>query len=119
MRYLNTFVHVPDEDGISHAFGPGDVVPDWALDKIDNPNVWDERAAVAPVVASGDPDDQGEPPVPGEYGEGPFRQRSAAQVRALADAHGLDNTNKDEAIAALEAAGVSPDDETPPLAPTE
>jgi hypothetical protein len=49
MSRLNTFVHVHDADGVSHAFGPGDTVPGWAVDLITNPGVWAE-APVAPVV---------------------------------------------------------------------
>ena len=51
------------------------------------------------------------------YGSGSFKSRSATQVKALAEAHGLAHDNKDEAIAALEAEGVNPDD-APPAAPT-
>lgn len=40
MADLVTFVHLTDEDGISHGFGPGDEVPAWAVEKITNPDVW-------------------------------------------------------------------------------
>lgn len=43
MAELNTFVHVVDEDGVSHVFGPSDSVPDWAAEKITNPDVWVEE----------------------------------------------------------------------------
>ena len=42
MAKLNTYVHVHDEDGISHAFGPDDTVPEWAEKAITNPSVWAE-----------------------------------------------------------------------------
>jgi hypothetical protein len=42
MAKLNTYVHVHDEDGVSHAFGPDDTVPEWAVDLITNPDVWAE-----------------------------------------------------------------------------
>ncbi|MGC5033073.1 hypothetical protein [Micromonospora sp. DT229] len=37
---LATFVHVADEQGAVHVFGPGDRVPDWAVGKIVNPKAW-------------------------------------------------------------------------------
>jgi hypothetical protein len=37
MSKLNTYVHVHDKDGISHAFGPDDTVPEWAEKAITNP----------------------------------------------------------------------------------
>ena len=43
MAELNTFVHVADEDGVSHVFGPSDSVPGWAVEKITNPDVWVEE----------------------------------------------------------------------------
>jgi hypothetical protein len=40
---LNTYVHVHDKDGISHAFGPDDTVPEWAEKAITNPDVWADK----------------------------------------------------------------------------
>lgn len=37
---LIAYVHVFDENGSAHVFGPGDSVPDWARAKITNPSVW-------------------------------------------------------------------------------
>jgi hypothetical protein len=42
MARLNTYIHVQDEQGTMHVFGPDDDVPDWAAKTIMNPNVWDE-----------------------------------------------------------------------------
>lgn len=42
MSKLNTYVHVHDQDGISHAFGPDDTVPAWAEKAITNQSVWAE-----------------------------------------------------------------------------
>lgn len=42
MAKLNTYVHVHDGDGVSHAFGPDDTLPDWAEALITNPGVWEE-----------------------------------------------------------------------------
>ncbi|MET0887979.1 MAG: hypothetical protein ABWX92_16195 [Mycetocola sp.] len=41
MAGLNTYVHVRDEHGVDHAFGPGDSVPKWARESITNPDVWE------------------------------------------------------------------------------
>jgi hypothetical protein len=43
MGKLNTYVHVHDEDGVSHAFGPDDTLPEWAEELITNPDVWAEK----------------------------------------------------------------------------
>lgn len=37
---LKCFVTVHDDDGVSHHFGPGDVVPQWAVERITFPGVW-------------------------------------------------------------------------------
>ncbi|MDQ5863217.1 MAG: hypothetical protein M3536_13250 [Actinomycetota bacterium] len=43
MAKLNTYVHVHDKDGVSHAFGPDDTLPEWAEALITNPDVWAEK----------------------------------------------------------------------------
>lgn len=45
MAKLNTYVHVHDEDGLSHAFGPDDTLPDWAVKRITNRDVWAQAPA--------------------------------------------------------------------------
>ncbi|MFE7624246.1 hypothetical protein [Streptomyces sp. NPDC057509] len=40
MAKLRTYVHVKDEQGQDHAFGPDDVVPEWAQVLITNPKAW-------------------------------------------------------------------------------
>jgi hypothetical protein len=42
MATLNTAVHVADEAGESHVFGPADDVPAWAEALITNPKAWAE-----------------------------------------------------------------------------
>jgi hypothetical protein len=42
MAGLKVHVHVLDDQGQTHIFGPADDVPDWAAKTITNPNVWDE-----------------------------------------------------------------------------
>lgn len=57
MARLATYVHVKDDKGQDHAFGPADDVPEWAQALITNPKAWaeaptDERLAVpAPAPA--------------------------------------------------------------------
>lgn len=42
-RRLRTWVHVPRGDhGERVAFGPDDVIPDWAAAQITNPRAWDD-----------------------------------------------------------------------------
>ncbi|WP_406324128.1 hypothetical protein [Streptomyces niveus] len=42
MAKLRTYVHVKDDKGQDHAFGPDDVVPEWAQALITNPKAWAE-----------------------------------------------------------------------------
>ncbi|MFE5828746.1 hypothetical protein ACFQ8W_00495 [Streptomyces sp. NPDC056508] len=42
MAKLATFVHVTDEKGTNHVFGPADEVPAWAESLITNPKAWSE-----------------------------------------------------------------------------
>lgn len=41
MARLITSVHVADESGVGHVFGPSDAVPSWAAARITNPAAWD------------------------------------------------------------------------------
>ncbi|OXM19360.1 hypothetical protein CBI33_22685 [Rhodococcus erythropolis] len=54
MARLISSVHVADESGVSHVFGPGDAVPSWAAARITNPAAWDgpppEPELTEPVV---------------------------------------------------------------------
>lgn len=52
MRRLAAWVHVPDENGATHAFGPDDVVPEWAAVKITNPKAWAKTVDDVVVVES-------------------------------------------------------------------
>jgi hypothetical protein len=42
MARLTNTVHVTDEQGVSHAFGPADEVPEWAQALVTNPKAWAE-----------------------------------------------------------------------------
>lgn len=41
MARLISCVHVADESGVSHVFGPTDAIPSWAAARITNPAAWD------------------------------------------------------------------------------
>ncbi|WP_425837318.1 hypothetical protein [Streptomyces fractus] len=51
MARLATFVHVTDDEGVNHAFGPADDVPAWAEALITNPKAWAEAPVPAPAPA--------------------------------------------------------------------
>ena len=57
-KKLTTNVHVADENGQTHAFGPGDDVPDWAEKAISNPDVWEGAESSDPARVS-DPGNSG------------------------------------------------------------
>ncbi|CAM5386992.1 hypothetical protein SMICM304S_02365 [Streptomyces microflavus] len=40
MAKLKTHVHVTDDNGAVHVFGPADEVPEWAQALITNPKAW-------------------------------------------------------------------------------
>lgn len=40
MAVLARHVAVQDDNGVTHSFGPDSEVPEWALPKITNPNLW-------------------------------------------------------------------------------
>lgn len=42
MATLNGYVHVTDDKGAGHVFGPADEVPTWAQALITNPKAWAE-----------------------------------------------------------------------------
>ncbi|MEU1254778.1 hypothetical protein ABZ445_16010 [Streptomyces chartreusis] len=46
MATLTTHVHVTDDKGASHVFGPADEVPKWAQERITNPKAWAEAPSV-------------------------------------------------------------------------
>ncbi|MDH6625722.1 hypothetical protein M2271_003533 [Streptomyces sp. LBL] len=46
MATLAANVHVTDERGTAHVFGPADEVPTWAQALITNPKAWAEAPAL-------------------------------------------------------------------------
>jgi hypothetical protein len=47
MATLATNVHVTDDEGTAHVFGPADEVPEWAQVRITNPKAWAEAPTVS------------------------------------------------------------------------
>ncbi|WP_280481627.1 hypothetical protein [Nocardia cyriacigeorgica] len=110
MRRLTRYVHVADDTGAVHGFGPGDHVPAWAAAKITNPHVW-EGTDHTPIVtiatgggggggggqgivirevpdpghsveeATADDDAAGDPAVASGNGDGPPAQRGTGSNR--------------------------------------
>ncbi len=96
-RGLVRRVHVTDEQGRAHVFGPGSAVPDWAAEKITNPKAWGRTPDnVATGPDSGNVETSTEPDVPVEpppvHGPGASRAKWAAYVAA----HRPDVTVTDE-----------------------
>ncbi|MGW4127960.1 hypothetical protein [Amycolatopsis japonica] len=84
-RGLVRRVHVTDEQGRTHVFGPGSAVPEWAAEKITNPKAWNSEP-----VPMDDPGVPAEPPP--VHGPGASRAKWAAYVAA----HRPDVTVTDE-----------------------
>lgn len=64
MARLKTTVFVVDPDGRDRSFGPGDGdLPDWAVQQIRNPNVWDGPVPDRPS-APAQPPAGAAPPLP-------------------------------------------------------
>ncbi len=53
-KRLNSYVHVTDEHGASHAFGPDDDVPGWARSAIRNDAVWADPDHVTDATPAGE-----------------------------------------------------------------
>lgn len=101
MARLNTFVHVRDEHGHTHVFGPDENVPAWAEEAITNPKVWAEAPAGDPRAAEPKGSLADEPP---RSGKGSGRDAWAA----YAAARGVDvpdGAGREDIISALAEAG--------------
>lgn len=97
MARLATYVHVTDDDGQSHVFGPLDEVPGWAAKRITNRKAWDE----APAETDGE-QSNGEPP---RSGKGSSKDAWAA----FAAGHGVkleNDATRDDYIAVLAERGI-------------
>jgi hypothetical protein len=100
MARLATHVHVQDDQGQNHVFGPGDDVPDWAAKAITNPNAWADKPAKQEPNGGQAP--AGEPP---RGGAGSGRDAWAAYA-AEKGVTVPDDASRDDIIAALVEAGV-------------
>jgi len=54
-KRLSSYVHVADDEGQVHAFGPASEVPAWAAAKITNPAAWQDDTAEAGTGSEGTP----------------------------------------------------------------
>lgn len=63
MARLVSHVHVRDDQGQPHVFGPDSAVPKWASERIPNPKAWAEPPAESSVEdsASAYPESPSEP----------------------------------------------------------
>ncbi len=101
---LNCHVPVTDELLRVHVFGPDDEVPEWALKKITNPNVWatqPKKAAPSEVVLE----------VPPRHGRGSSASAWRAYAERTTAAEGMhieipEDASRDDIIEALEGAGI-------------
>ncbi|MBU8830835.1 hypothetical protein [Mycolicibacterium goodii] len=59
MAALATHVAVRDDEGVTHSFGPGDEVPEWAARRLTNPKVWEDGEVPFPPAPVGDDSDVG------------------------------------------------------------
>jgi hypothetical protein len=105
MSKLNTYVHVHDKDGISHAFGPDDTVPGWAEKAITNPDVWAEAPAEEETAELEDSESEGSESETVELPEGDVTEDwTVKQLKAYAKAENIDlgdAKNKAEILAKL------------------
>ncbi|MEU7972164.1 hypothetical protein AB0B48_08980 [Micromonospora sp. NPDC049089] len=100
-RKLNTFVHVADEHGAMHVFGPDRDPEPWAEKAITNPDVWEgAEQASTPAEPVADPD--GPPPKGGAGSGAPAWREYAARnnVEVASDA------SREDVVAALTEAGI-------------
>lgn len=120
MAELISYVHVYDEHGDVHVFGPGVTVPAWAKAKITNPKAWSAGGSDEVTGNGPEPEPEGTPEdsvgAPDDEvtsnADIPAKSGPKATVDAwlaYAGQHGVtvpeDATRKD-IIAAIEAAGI-------------
>lgn len=108
---LKTYVHVEDDKGQIQIFGPGDVVPVWAREKITNTKAWEEPTATDSSPSDPDPGAGSGPQVPDlppRSGKGSGKENWAA----YAAAQGVevpDGASREDIIERLLAADVRVD----------
>lgn len=117
MPKLNTTVHVEDDRGNPHVFGPGQTPPGWAIAKISNPDVWskvDFDAEAFIPLAQRTPTDAVPAPSDSDRGQGDDGEKgvnvdelTVPQLREYADDHGIDldgATKRADILATIKAA---------------
>ena len=82
-RKLAVFVDVHDDDGVAHCFGPGDEPPEWAVARINRPDVWASLPAVGTEDPADTPQQRPRPDEPPRVGRGSGRDAWAAHAAAL------------------------------------
>ena len=114
MAGLIAHVHVVDDEGDNHVFGPGDALPDWALARIGS-HCFDggehPRPELAEPVAHDAPKGTQEPGKPADSEiprkAGPGSSTDAWAAYAAKHGVAVDaDPKRDEIIAALEAANI-------------
>lgn len=103
MKKLAAFVHVADESGDVHQFGPGDDVPEWVARKVTNPLAWateDGKSEPEPAESTAP-----EVPIPPKGGPKATAEAWAAYAKAKGYEIEGDATRK-EIIEALETDGI-------------
>lgn len=102
-KVLAKSVSIRKDDGTPVHYKAGDIPPRDHAKMITNPAAWaDEEKPKRRKV---------DPYNGGDYGTGPFQDREDAQLLALAHAYNISVETRDEAVAALEAEGVSDSDD--------
>lgn len=115
MGQLSTYVHVHDDNGKPHIFGPADVVPDWAREKITNPKAWaDSPAGDASPADPSDVPASGQEPGPPASDLPPRSGRGSGKEAwaAYAAAHDVEvpaGASREEIIEVLQKADVPVD----------
>lgn len=101
-RALRTYVHVHDEDGQTHVFGPDDEVPAWAAKRITNPAAWEDDAGEDTGGQQAGGEQTGAPP---RSGKGSGKEAWAAYA-AQHDVKLENDATREDYIAELERRGV-------------
>lgn len=102
MSKLSTFVHVSDDEGVVHAFGPADNVPAWAVKKITNRLVWVEGEGGTPEPVEETPVEASIPPKGGP-------KATVEAWTSYATAHGVEiegEATRKQIIEFLDAEGI-------------
>lgn len=112
---VKTVVLIDPDTNETETFLAGTTPPASKAKLITNPAAWE--APLKPVQARGRTTSPAVSPT-ADFGTGPFRDRTDAQLQALLEFLGIAADSRDEGIASLEAEGVDPDAPVSDLKPT-